>query len=45
MDIEVEIEGAIYNRPKTDIFMEYVGGNNEVVKALLQEWQTHRITF
>jgi len=32
VDAKVEIEGAIYNRPKlADIFMEYVGGNNEAV--------------
>ncbi|HQQ67403.1 MAG TPA: ABC transporter ATP-binding protein [Candidatus Cloacimonadota bacterium] len=32
VDSSVEIEGAIYNRPKlSDIFMEYVGGNNEAV--------------
>lgn len=32
VDAKVEIEGAIYNRPKlADIFMEYVGGNYEAV--------------
>ncbi|MCD8480957.1 MAG: ABC transporter ATP-binding protein [Candidatus Cloacimonetes bacterium] len=32
LDSTIEIEGAIYNRPKlADIFMEYVGGNNEAV--------------
>lgn len=32
LDSNIEIEGAIYNRPKlADIFMEYVGGNNETV--------------
>jgi len=32
LDAKIEIEGAIYNRPKlADIFMEYVGGNNETV--------------
>ena len=32
MDSSVEIEGAIYSRPKlADIFMEYVGGTSETV--------------
>jgi ABC-2 type transport system ATP-binding protein len=32
LDSSVQIEGAIYSRPKlADIFMEYVGGSNETV--------------